>query len=83
MIGNITQTLWYPQRRQFEVLAICVAEGHHWDAVALLRASKQWAREQGCVRWLLNSDTEHAVGPLAERIGAKEAGVYVIDWEQP
>ena len=82
LVGNITQTLWYPKRRQFEVLAICAEEGHHWQAVALLRASAKWARAEGCARWTVNSDTDHPVGALAERFGAKAVPHYVIDFTE-
>ena len=79
LVANTTGTLWYPKRRALEILALCVEEGHHWDAVKLLRASVAWARDKGCERWLVNSDTQHQIGSLAVRAGAMPEPRYVID----
>ena len=58
-------------------MAICAEEGHHWDAIKLLRASLEWAKEQGHKRWLLSSsETDHPIGKLAERIGAQALPFY-------
>lgn len=82
LVGNIVRTLWAPKVPVLHILAFCVEEGHHWDAVELLRDSIRWARERGCAKWFFNSDTEHRVGPLARRIGARLAECYVVDFRE-
>lgn len=79
LVANILTSLWRPKRRECHVLAICVEEGHHWEAVKLLRASIEWAQEQRCTRWLVSSDTDHPVAQLAYRVGATPAGFYGVD----
>jgi len=83
LVANIVNTLWYPQRPQCEVLAICVEEAHHWDAVCLLRASAKWAREQGCARWIVASDTKHSIEAMAKRIGAEPMPRWGINLREP
>lgn len=81
LVANINIVGWYPQKRNCYVLAVCVEEGHHsWDAIKLLRASVEWAKEQKCERWWFTSDLEHEreVASLAERLGAWVVPHYVI-----
>lgn len=80
LVGNIQIRIWAPKHRSLHILALCVEEGHHWDAVELLRASVAWAGRQGCDQWWLSgSESEHRIGPLAKRVGARLSAVYVID----
>lgn len=81
VIANIVAPAWFPRKRDAHILWLCVEEGHHWEAVKLLRASICWAKEQGCRRWWFDGDTEHEVGALAERVGAREVPRYRIDLE--
>ena len=79
LIANIVASVWHPQRRALHILAVCVEEGHHWEAVELLRASVRWAREQGWQKWWLTSESEHKVDALARRIGGRAYPHYVIE----
>lgn len=82
LVANITRYGWWPDRRNCHVLWLCVEEGHPWDACKLLRASVEWAKAEGCKRWWLTSETEHAVASLAERIGARVEPSYVIELKE-
>lgn len=82
LVADVEFASWKPKRRECHVLAICIEEGHHWEAAKLLRVNIVWAREQGCVRWLLSSETEHGVASLADRVGARVEPRYVIDLEE-
>ena len=82
LVGNIVASVWHPRERSLHVLAICVEEGHHWEAVELLRASVGWARDHGGQKWWLTSETESKVDAMALRIGAKPYPHYVIDFAE-
>jgi hypothetical protein len=82
LIGNIVTTLWAPKFPTLHCLAICTEEGHHWEAIELLRESIEWARKRGCRRWLLNSDTDHRIDALAFRVGAQRAAVYEVNFAE-
>ena len=82
LIANIVASVWHPKQRSLHILAICVEEGHHWEAVELLRASVGWAQEQGCEKWWLTSETEAKVDALARRVGAKAYPHYVIEFAE-
>lgn len=79
LVAHIVASGWFPRKREAYVLWLCVEEGHHWEAVRLLRASVGWAKEQGCTRWWFDSETEHEVAALAERVGAHEVPRYTVD----
>ena len=79
LVANILQSVWAPKKRECHVLAICCEEAHPWDAVKLLRASVEWAREQKCLRWLVSSETEHSITRLAWRVGAHAMPFYGIE----
>lgn len=70
LIGQIMAPPWRPTERQFHVLVLCSGQGHHWEAVGLLRESADWAHLQKCGRWWFASDTDSKVGALCKRIGA-------------
>lgn len=80
LVANIVAPGWWPKRRTCQILWLCVEEGYHWEAVKLLRASICWAKERGCTRWWVDSDTKHEVGALAERVGARGVPRYEIDF---
>ena len=82
LIANIVASVWHPKQRSLHILAICVEEGHHWEAVALLRASVKWAKEQGCQKWWLTSETESKVDAMARRCGARGYPHYVIEFAE-
>ena len=51
---------------------VLVAErGCHWQAIKLLRRTIEWAKERGCLRWFLSSDTNYDFAALARRVGAQ------------
>ena len=70
---------WRPQQRDCMVVVICTEEGHHWEAVQMLRYSVVWAREQKCTRWFLGGDGEKSLAALARRVGAGSMPVYRIE----
>jgi len=78
--SHVAAPPWYPDQPECHVMALCAEAGAHWEAARLMRRSVAWAREQGCVRWRFHSETEHLIGALAERVGArKDSPRYVID----
>ena len=83
LLVNCVSSAWYPKRVCCEVLALCDEEGHHWDAIKLLRHSIEWAKERGCANWSVRSDTHNELGALALRVGAQPAPNYMILWEPP
>lgn len=82
LVAHVVASGWFPKKREAHVLWLCVEEGHHWEAVRLLRASICWAQEQNCTRWWFMADTEHDVEALAERVGAREVSHYAIDFAE-
>ena len=70
---------WRPQQRDCMVVVICTEEGHHWEAVQMLRYSLVWAREQKCSRWFLGGDGEDkSLAVLAHRVGAHAWPLYGV-----
>lgn len=81
LVATVVVPVWNPRRPECHILALCCADGAHWEGVQLLRRSRAWAVEQGCLRWWFWSETEHRVGALAKRVGASlGAQRYVIDF---
>jgi hypothetical protein len=76
LIATTVGVPWRPVEREAHVLVLCAAEGHHWQAVGLLRESLRWARSQGCRHWRFSSDTTYPVDALCRRIGAKRETRY-------
>jgi hypothetical protein len=82
LVGNTQARAWAPKHRTFHILAICCEEGHHWAGVELLRHSIRWAREQGCERWWIASETDKGVEALARRVGAQPFPGWAIDLKE-
>ena len=78
LIGTIVTSPWAPDVKEFHGLVLCAVQGHHWQAVALLRDSVIWAHQQGCSRWWFTSDRA-SIDALCRRIGAKRETRYLID----
>lgn len=58
----------------------CAEEGAMWEAIYLLRVSREWARNKGAKRWCLWSETSFDLEPMARRLGfPKETKVYVLE----
>ena len=70
---------WFPKEPECFVVLLCAAEGKHWQAVRLLRETIEWAREQGCTKWWLSSDTDYEFRALAKRVGAVERPRFLLD----
>ena len=79
LVAHILAPVWIPTQRSAHILAICTEEGHHWEAPGLLRYSVVWAREEGCQRWFVSSETKHRIHTLAHRIGASAVPYYGIE----
>ena len=79
LVAHTTTAMTHPGQRVCHVLAVCAEEGHHWQAIKLLRASLDWAQEKSCTQWWIDSETGHQVGSLAARVGAMPMPRYVID----
>ena len=75
----IAHPAWRPQQRDCMVVVLCAEEGHHWEAVQMLRYSVMWAREQKCTRWFLGGDGDKSLAALARRVGASAMPVYRIE----
>ena len=63
---------WLPSDFNCNVAFICAEEGHGWEAMKLLRASREWARMRKCKTWALASDTPVDLKQLAWRLEATE-----------
>jgi hypothetical protein len=73
LISNILTPAWHPQEPECHVLFLCAEPKAHWDAMRLVRENVRWAREKGCVRWWICSETEHSIEAFAKRMGAAAA----------
>lgn len=63
---------WMPHEKQCHIIFVLGYSRGVWDVIRLLRASQEWAREQGCSLWRFGADVPFDVGPLAKRVGASE-----------
>lgn len=72
LIASTVSAPWYPKELDCHVMGFCAKPGAHWQALKLLRESVAWAKLQGCVRWRFHSETEHDVGALCRRVGARQ-----------
>lgn len=63
---------WTPSDFVCNVVFICADDGAMWEAMKLLRASIEWAKQRKCKKWRLVSDTENDLAMMARRLGAKE-----------
>ena len=77
--AHVAFPLWRPEQRDCMVVVLFTEEGHHWEAVRMLRYSVVWAREQKCSRWFLGGDGDKSLAALARRLGAGTMPVYRID----
>jgi hypothetical protein len=71
-ISLLTSYPWLPADKEVYVTVLCADFGKIWQTVPLLRASIDWARRRGALRWRMQSDTENDIGPLLRRVGAKQ-----------
>jgi hypothetical protein len=71
---------WTPHRFEALVQTTMAEEGCMWELFPLLRASQDWARKRRCVNWKIATETEYDLGPMARRVGAKEAKYWIVDF---
>lgn len=71
-ISVMTETPWQPNNREISVVVVLADFTKVWETLPLLRASVNWARKRKAVSWRFQSDTEHDIGPLMQRLGAAE-----------
>ena len=70
-ISVMSETPWLPNKREVGVVVALADFTKVWETLPLLRASVNWARKRKAVIWRFQSDTEHDIGPLMQRIGAE------------
>ena len=70
LIGMLSCVPWLPNDFDCHVACLCADDGAGWEVLRLLRGSIAWARTRKCKHWMINSDTEYDVSPLARRLGA-------------
>ena len=76
-VTNLTTTPWTPQKFKADIVFICAdrtsPEGKSvWETLSLLRDSIQWARDRRASAWQFETETEHDLKPLMQKLGAKE-----------
>ena len=82
LIAMLSTTPWMPQTPECNVVLVCAEDGHMWEAIMLLRASIEWAKQRKCSLWRLSSETDFDLAPIAHKLGATEANVrYVLRLE--
>lgn len=54
------------------IALLCADHNSGWQAMTLLKATIDWARQRKASVWRIASETEFDLGPLALRLGAKE-----------
>jgi len=62
---------WTANNLICELMLLCADEGAMWEAIALARASIDWARSRRAIKWRISSETPFDLTPLAMRVGAK------------
>ena len=72
LVAMINVVPWTPANWEANVVMLCADEDKMWQAVALARASIEWARQRRCSEWRISSETEIELGPIARRLGAEE-----------
>ena len=72
LVGMISVVPWTPTNWEANVVMLCADEDKMWQAVALARASIEWARQRKCSEWRISSETAIELGPIAKRLGAEE-----------
>ena len=71
LIAIINMEYWRPAFLIVDILFVCADDGAMWQAMALLRASQEWAESRRARYWRLCGDTDFDLTPLAMRLGAK------------
>jgi uncharacterized protein YecE (DUF72 family) len=61
---------WWPDEPEVHVAVLVADKGCVFQAVRLLQTSIAWARQKGCRRWYLSSETDKEFKALAKRVGA-------------
>jgi hypothetical protein len=80
-ITVMSTPVWYPADWEAQVAIVIADTGAMWQAIRLLRISRDWARLRDCVAWRIGNATEHDIGALARRVGAiAEPTRYQITW---
>lgn len=69
-ITVLTTAIWYPEDWEAQVAIIIAESGCMWEAMRLVRRSRQWAEHKGVVAWRGGNGTENDIGPLLRRAGA-------------
>jgi hypothetical protein len=72
LIAMLSTTPWTPATPECNIAMVCADDGAMWEAVMLLRASIEWAKRRKCSLWRLSSETDFDLGPIANKLGAKE-----------
>ena len=55
LVGMISVVPWTPTNWEANVVMLCADEDKMWQAVALARASIEWARQRKCSEWRISS----------------------------
>jgi hypothetical protein len=71
LVSGLDCNMWKPDEWYCNTLGGCADFGAVWEMVPLVRASMEWAKKRGAVRWNWQSDTPFDIGPLMRRVGAK------------
>lgn len=66
---------WAPRQMSSRMVFLAAREGAGvWDAYALCKAQFVLAKSRGCVDFILGTGTGIDLGPIARRLGMKDAG---------
>jgi hypothetical protein len=79
LFAMLNVNVWLPNDIEVNVMVMVADKGGIWQLPTLLRESIKWAKHRRAVRWHAQSDTEHELGPLMRRIGAKLKPSYVME----
>ena len=71
-ISQLSVLPWLPSDFNCNIAFICAEEGCGWEALKLLRASINWARQRQCKTWAVASDTPVDLKQMALRLDATE-----------
>jgi hypothetical protein len=70
LIALVACIPWKPADMECNVALVCAEDGHMWEALALIRESIEWAKQRGCAKWHISSETGYDFAPIAKRVGA-------------
>jgi hypothetical protein len=79
VVSMITSQPWTPHKFEATATTVMADDGCMWELFPLLRASIAWARRLRCVSYKIASETDYDLGPMARRVGCKEAKYYILD----